>query len=46
MDEKNTSRVTVYMPATLEKTTRELAKSMGMDLSTYVRFLILKAKND
>ena len=46
MDEKNTSRVTAYMTPTIKKQVKLQAESIGMDLSTYIRFLILKAKND
>lgn len=42
MKKNNTARVTVYMThEQLEKIT-EKARSMGMDLSTYMRFLALK----
>lgn len=42
MKNKNTARVTVYMTDEQLLKIKEKAKALGMDLSTYLRFVALK----
>jgi len=42
MNKKNTERIQVRMDESMKKKVQEKAASMGLDVSNYIRFLIIQ----